>query len=393
MPKLAPLPLKSSEWTELRQAGAVLVDKTAGIYKLVSDYTPDFPRYIARTHGMGKTMLCSQLEELFAHGTGAFAGTAIHDLWTESTSPVVRLELGSPKRLPKAQYQSWFKERLTEAFVRASLIDCNFVIPEDLDELYDALAEAADQREIVVIIDDWDAQILHHLNDGKASSFLEHFWTIFWDWLQCELNSKYIFVTGTMSGASAKELLYDLNLTSYDSDLADLLGITPLELETCYAPYLSEAATRLGVSERSVIDQIESYYLGYNFDTDEQSKLYTPLDLNHFFAPLTKRGKTAPVLSPYCFDTRNHYGLKRMLKGCTKEYHQVLRHIGKDFPDQEYAIHTLASFTQLELPAYLYETGYFTLKSTDEGEMPYCVRCPNSAVREGLTNLLRHLDD
>ena len=56
-----------------------------------------------------------------------------------------------------------------------------------------------------------------------------------------------------------------------------------------------------------------------------------------------------------------------------------------------YLIDKLSDFSELPLQAYLFETGYLTLKATCDG-IPQTVVCPNRAIAQCLTNLLPHLD-
>ena len=78
-----------SDWNNLVRQNKLIVDKTAKLGYLVTFF--DFV-FFSRPRLMGKTTLCSMLQELFAHGPQNFAGTAIFEHWPETkTYPVVRL--------------------------------------------------------------------------------------------------------------------------------------------------------------------------------------------------------------------------------------------------------------------------------------------------------------
>ena len=79
--RLPQLPLGICSWSEIRANNFFFVDKSAKLAVLVSDLHKVF---FARPYGMGKTLLCSMLKELFAHGTQNFEGTAIYDEWPEA---------------------------------------------------------------------------------------------------------------------------------------------------------------------------------------------------------------------------------------------------------------------------------------------------------------------
>lgn len=65
---LQKLPLDVTRWHDLvsEKYNYLFVDKTAKLAALVRNYQAVF---IARPRRMGKTLMCSMLYELFAHGT------------------------------------------------------------------------------------------------------------------------------------------------------------------------------------------------------------------------------------------------------------------------------------------------------------------------------------
>ena len=502
MATLDPLPLKSDKWTKLRQSGCMLVDKTYALGALVRRYSSC---YLARPHGMGKTMLCTQLEELFAHGVGAFEGFDIYDTWPEhKTYLVIRVSLGENKRVTVGKYEEWLQRRIIQAYVSAGLLAQGEIkVQEKLKDLLPKLTLLTTDREVVFLIDDWDAQIMHYLHDKAACDSIEQLWGQFTDWLNCKVSPHFTLITGTMSYSTSQVVLLDCEPLNNDSNFDDILGITPEELTTYYWPYITKAASRLELSTSLLVAQIESYYLGFNFARGEPNPVYSPLELNQFFAPLAQPMPTVPVFAPYWFDSRDHFGLTHWAKGAfnTSEYlvQQINQNFGEpigvnpeeltvcygpyitetarrsgeqewelindiediylkfnftlDTPrsdlnpldlnlffeqltidsesipafepfwlsynnpyrrkywikgkfiatdalvqrlDQEiempiYLIDKLSDFSELPLQAYLFETGYLTLKATCDG-IPQTVVCPNRAIAQCLTNLLPHLD-
>ena len=72
----------TSEWHELRAQGALIVDKTAQLRKIVDAYFGGGAELaFSRPDGFGKSLLCSMLEEIFTKGDQAFAGTDVHGNW------------------------------------------------------------------------------------------------------------------------------------------------------------------------------------------------------------------------------------------------------------------------------------------------------------------------
>lgn len=83
------LPLGSSDFTTLRIAGEVYVDKTAMIGRLAATHGKIF---LARPRRFGKSLLLSTFESLFRDGLKYFEGLDIAASWNDKTYPVVRLD-------------------------------------------------------------------------------------------------------------------------------------------------------------------------------------------------------------------------------------------------------------------------------------------------------------
>ena len=83
---LQKLPLGDSDFSKLRNREAVYVDKTALIYKLVTENSDKI--FFHRPRRFGKSLLISTLESLFKYGLRDFKGLAIEKLWKERTYSV-----------------------------------------------------------------------------------------------------------------------------------------------------------------------------------------------------------------------------------------------------------------------------------------------------------------
>lgn len=99
--ELQPLPLGTSNFSALRNAGQIYVDKTALIYELTSNREKFF---LARPRRFGKSLLVSTFESLFKFGLRDFNGLAIKKLWKdENKYKVVRLDFSEIKNFSEAE--------------------------------------------------------------------------------------------------------------------------------------------------------------------------------------------------------------------------------------------------------------------------------------------------
>ena len=93
--ELQPLPLATSDFSELRRNKQIYVDKTALVYALASGRQKLF---LARPRRFGKSLLISTFESLFKYGLRDFKGLEIEKLWKdEKTYQVIRLDFSRTK--------------------------------------------------------------------------------------------------------------------------------------------------------------------------------------------------------------------------------------------------------------------------------------------------------
>lgn len=122
---LQDLPFGVQDFTELRQASMIYVDKTALIYSLVRA-KKGYYRF-SRPHYFGKSLLLSTIESLFRFGLRDFKGLAIEKLWTEDqTYPVIRLDFSDCIQFrDESDFLVFFEERL-----KNGISESGFVFPQ-----------------------------------------------------------------------------------------------------------------------------------------------------------------------------------------------------------------------------------------------------------------------
>lgn len=288
--RLRQLPLGFSSWSEIRANNFFFVDKTAKLADLVWDKRKVF---FARPNGMGKTLLCSMLKELFAHGTQEFEDTAIYDEWPEAQCyPVISLSF---TEIYSDNFELALKHALVAAFVEAGFEQAQSVaFTLDLNAFLHHLDNLARDQQLVFLIDDWDSPLTLALEnddlDQGRTAFNQAVATMreLFTWLKHRACSRFIFITGVMRFRD--DLFFigeDFMDLSMEPDYADLIGFTPEEVEVYYAPYYQRAAQVLDTLPFFLVDDLKQNYGGYCFDYAAQTELYNPLALNEFFATIS----------------------------------------------------------------------------------------------------------
>ena len=108
------LPRGVADFSQLRNAKKIYVDKTALIYELANITNGYF--FLSRPRRFGKTLLVSTFESLFKNGLQDFKGLAIEKLWQDKTYPVIRINFALCKEFDSFEI---FKARMTDAVSKA----------------------------------------------------------------------------------------------------------------------------------------------------------------------------------------------------------------------------------------------------------------------------------
>ena len=287
--KLKTLPIGISNWSQLRKRDMFFVDKTDKLRSLVVAKNKIF---LSRPRRMGKSMLCSMLEDLFNNGTRNFEGTAIYDQWPEEAGayPVIRLTFVDIAGDTKREFEQSLIGALVDAYGNAGFHEVKQYEKEykTLDRFLKALKPISRNNELVFIIDEWDHPLSSNLGEKAKYNIALSALKCFYSWLRSIDSFRFILVTGIMRYSSASLFTgQDIRDISMDPDYASLVGYTHEELVTCYAPYIKEAARVLGLSEAELIAELQAYYDGFCFDEKAEVKLYSPWDINQFFDRVT----------------------------------------------------------------------------------------------------------
>ena len=285
---LQKIPVGQSEWSSIQAERLLLVDKTALLPDLVK-----IPKVsLARPHGFGKTLLQSMLEDLFTHGMHNFRNTELRYLWPKKERyPVVRISFSNVPSVPAehqvaddvASFETGLISELGRAYQKAGLA------PEEIEAaqkeatlqgFLSQLSNFSKRQRLVFLIDDWDAPLLAQLDNKPRYDAIQKSLNVFYNWLST-LSLRFLLVTGIMHFQHK-----DVVDISMQPDFARLLGYTQSDVEASFGAYIELAAQRRQMEVYDFLLTLQCYYQGFCFDQDANVKLYSPLDINRFFAQL-----------------------------------------------------------------------------------------------------------
>lgn len=381
------LPVGVPYWNDIREQNYFFVDKTALLSDLVTGRRFVF---ISRPRRMGKTLVCSQLADLFAHGDTNFEGTAIYGNWPETKCyPVINLSFIN---IQDSDFESALRGALSRAFILAGFsetknIDWNIPFSYFLAQL-EILIQGC---KVVFLIDEWDYPLSSRLDDEEAFNSVRATLATFYSWLRTLTNVRFALITGIMRYRDASLFTgQDVQDISMDPDFANLVGYTQEELVTNYAPYIEAAAQVLNISQDELLLRLEQYYDGFCFDYDAEVNLYCPDSINKFFAPVARKlisgkSKKLPVFDHYWMDSSNAtVALRSYLHREKPAVDKVVKLCRQELIIDQSTITTPTNFNDITDLQVLFQSGFITLKSVteDSKELPPTER----EYKCGLTN-------
>ena len=283
MTTMRKLPIGIQSFENIRNENYLYVDKTALIYQLV---TKGKPYFLSRPRRFGKSLLISTLDAYFQGKKELFKGLAIDQLEQDwNVYPVLHLDLNARKYESEAdlvailnQYlEMWEADYGDEMKSRA---------PEE--RFFYVIRRAWEQtgRQVVVLIDEYDAPLLDVMHEDKNLPILRNVMRNFYSPLKaCDPYLRYVFLTGItkFSQLSIFSELNNIKNISMLPEYAAICGITEEEMATQMDEDLDTLAGQLNVNREEVVKKLKAHYDGYHF-TWPSPDIYNPFSLLNAFA-------------------------------------------------------------------------------------------------------------
>jgi len=363
------LPLGLKDFREIIEGGYKYIDKTEYVHHLCSSGKYYF---LSRPRRFGKSITVSVLNELYSGSQELFKGLWIEDKWEwNKRHPVIRLALTGI-----GFQQSGLLDALD--FQLNQLIERNRLNPIDSNlsnKFQHILRELAQTNKVVVLIDEYDAPIVHYLGTDLEKAYanreiLKEFFTVL---KNSDDLLELVFLTGVskFSIASVISGLNNLTDLTMHPQYATMMGYTQEELETNFDEEIAVTATHLTLTQAELIDKMRLWYSGYRFEENAET-VYNPVSVNMFFDQREFKN--------FWFATGTPTFLINLLK-------QEGLYDFKLIPQSEQSFDTF-DLEDLNPFGLLYQTGYLTIKSKDEYGL-YELDYPNYEVQNSIKSITR----
>ena len=366
-------PIGIQEFEKIRNGGYVYVDKTALIYRMISEGEYYF---LSRPRRFGKSLLVSTMEAYFQGRKELFSGLAIEKLaedWTES--PVFRLDM-SGKTYQTVDDLSDTLDKNLKKWEEKYGVEKGYSQPDlRFQDIIETVAEKTG-RQAVVLIDEYDKPMLDALGNQELGESVRRILQGFYSVIKKE--GRYIrfgFLTGVtkLGRLSVFSGLNNLNDISLDSRYADICGVSEDDLHEYFGDSVKELAAENGLSAEECYARLKKWYDGYHFSEDSPG-IYNPFSLLN---TLQKK-----KFHEYWFETGTPTFLVEIMKRTSFDV-STLEHQDVDST----LMSTVDAIYENPVPL-LFQTGYLTISGYNADYFIYHLTFPNLEVKRGFLNYL-----
>ena len=365
-------PVGMQNFADIRRRGFVYVDKTDLVYTLQDECKYVF---LSRPRRFGKSLLSSTIHSFFDGDRELFEGLKIMELEREWTKyPVLHLDISIAKNVETADELKHKLFVLLEDYAEDFGGRGENDTPGDWLRRIIVNANKATGRQVVIIIDEYDAPLLDSLNDDDEMRAKRRVMQDLYTPLKAsDQYIRFAFITGItkFSQMSIFSSINNLLNISMVPKYAAICGITETELTTTLWPDIELLAEAHQCTPEEMHQRLKTMYDGYRF-TRNSEEIYNPYSL--FTAFNTQEINSIWFASGT--PTFLIYQMQRFGTDITKLDSTTVESTAFDLPMD-------AMNTALPL---LYQTGYLTIKNYLPNSEEYELSIPNKEVRNGLIN-------
>lgn len=369
-----------SNFSEIRKADALYVDKTKQIYDCLGKEKYFF---LSRPRRFGKSMLCSTLQALFAGQRELFK-----DLWIEKSDwrwqqhPVIFLNMGvvAGREATAETLQKGLKSELAKLFFEHEI---SFDPQDEVSLLFRQLIEGLHKKSnlpAVVIIDEYDKPLLDLVFSGQKFNDVHDLLKSFYGQLKhAETSLRLAFITGVykFTQTSIFSDLNNLRDLTLDLKAGDLVGYTQEEVETNFAPEIETLALKENLTQQDFLQKLREQCNGYVFCIDMTTTQLSPSVYNSFAI------NTIFAANEFKIDIWFGTGTPTFLiKQLEQRNFEPLRI--DNLEAQSSTLINSCEPEKISIETLLYFAGYVTIKSYDKIDKIFALRYPNSEIARAM---------
>ena len=367
-------PIGIQNFGEVRRDGYAYVDKTALMYKMVSEGKYYF---LSRPRRFGKSLLLSTLEAFFQGERELFQGLAVERLETEWVKhPILHLDLN----VKKYEGGDDLYKILNRHLEKWELAYDSPYGERDLEERFLQVVECAYRKtgkRVVILVDEYDKPMLQAIGNEALQAEYRATLKAFYGVLKsCDRYIRFAFLTGVtkFGKVSVFSDLNNLKDISMLPQYSTICGITEQELHANFDDSVKEVATFNELTQEECYERLRRDFDGYHFSKYAKEGMYNPFSVLNTLS--------SQVFNDYWFETGTpSFLVYQLKKTCYPLENMTTEEVSTD------TLNSIDIMDQNPLPL-LYQSGYLTLKSYDEEFDSYILGFPNREVEQGFIKYL-----
>ena len=363
-------PVGIQTFSEIIGKNYLYIDKTGYVYRMT--HSASKYMFLSRPRRFGKSLLASTLHSYFEGRKELFKGLVIEKLETEWMSyPVFHFDMSLAKHVDRERLESMLNIQLYRYEEIYGRLDGEVMLNDRLTGLIQRAYQQTG-KQVVVLIDEYDAPLLDVMHEDKNLPILRNVMRNFYSPLKaCDPYLRYVFLTGItkFSQLSIFSELNNIKNISMDEPYAAICGITEEEIKEQMSYDLDLLAEKMQITRDELLAKLKENYDGYHF-TWPSPDIYNPFSLFNAF----NDGK----FNSYWFGSGTPTYLIEMLNkfGVLPSEIGGIEAVAAEF---DAPTERMTSITPL-----LYQSGYITIKGYDSVFDIYTLDIPNKEVRIGL---------
>lgn len=363
-------PVGIQTFSEIIGKNYLYIDKTEYVYRMT--HSASKYMFLSRPRRFGKSLLASTLHCYLEGRKELFKGLAIEKLETEWMSyPVFHFDMSLAKHVDRERLESMLNIQLYRYEEVYGRLDGEVMLNDRLTGLIQRAYQQTG-KQVVVLIDEYDAPLLDVMHEDKNLPILRNVMCNFYSPLKaCDPYLRYVFLTGItkFSQLSIFSELNNIKNISMDEPYAAICGITEEEIKEQMSYDLGLLAEKMQITRDEVLAKLKENYDGYHF-TWPSPDIYNPFSLFNAF----NDGK----FNSYWFGSGTPTYLIEMLNkfGVLPSEIGGIEAVAAEF---DAPTERMTNITPL-----LYQSGYITIKGYDSVFDIYTLDIPNKEVRIGL---------
>ncbi|MEI7580826.1 MAG: AAA family ATPase [bacterium] len=376
------LPIGISTLEEIIKNDLLYIDKTEIIHRLITNNRRCF---FSRPRRFGKSLLVSTLKEIFSGNKELFKNLWIgkENRYTWVNRPVVHLDFA------KINYEDLLslKQSLNLALDRIARtynVSISHATSPD-DKITELVSELGLQEKVAVLIDEYDAPLLKHIDDVPTALAMREVLGSFYNSIKgLDEYIYFTFATGVTKFSKTSLFSGPNNLLdiSLHEKYATLCGYTEQEIAANFSSWIAEVAEIKKSSTQKILDEMRTWYNGYQMSDYLIERVYNPFSVLLFLENKKLRN--------YWFTSGNPTYLIKLIQEHTYDFSNIDHSLVSSADLDSFDISTQnaqGQYKPLPLPMLMLQSGYLTIEKFNERAANYILTYPNQEIRESLNQL------